>query len=127
MHAGAEDPGMRRANYHRAIAKLAEVFRLWRRDNPSKRVQGPNSTEGTPPMGELDDRPVLLGEAELHEGRLEQHALSLERRHELGDVLAAHVDRGVTRVAALEAREGAQRVAIGGGGGRLPRPPGPGR
>ena len=55
MHAGAEDPGMRRANYHRAIAKLAEVFRLWRRDNPSKREQVPNSTEGTPPMGELDD------------------------------------------------------------------------
>ena len=55
MHAGAEDPGMRRANYHRATAKLAEVFRLWRRDNPSKRDQVPNSTERPPPMGELDD------------------------------------------------------------------------
>ena len=63
----------------------------------------------------------LVAEAELHQRRLEQHALPLEEGEQLGHVLAAHVDGGVPGVAALEAGEQAERVAIGRGVERLPR------
>ncbi len=62
----------------------------------------------------------LLREAELHQRRLEQDALPLEHREQLGHVLPPHVDRGVPRVAALEARQQAEGVAVGRGVEGLP-------
>ena len=62
----------------------------------------------------------LVGEAQLHQRGLEQDAAIAQERQQLRGVLAADVDRGVARVAALEARQDAQRVAVRGGRDALP-------
>jgi hypothetical protein len=53
---------------------------------------------------EVEARPHrVLHEAELHQGRFEQHAPLAKQRQELGSILAPNVDRGVARVTAFEA------------------------
>src|SRR5512142_1770162 len=54
----------------------------------------------------------VVGETQLHERRLEQDAPFTKHGQELGCVLAAYIDRRVTRIATLEASKNPERVAI---------------
>jgi hypothetical protein len=59
MHAGHEDGGLRRRNMIKATHELAGVFRMWRRDDPTRRERlSPYSTESTPPLGEMTDEEI---------------------------------------------------------------------
>lgn len=59
MAAGREPEGMRRRNYGFLVSKLAEQYRQWRREDPTRRERlSPYSTESTPPLGELDDERI---------------------------------------------------------------------
>lgn len=63
----AEDPGLRRRNYHFLTHQLAKQFRAWRDGYDDKgpcgpmrdrRESVPNSTETTPRMGDMDDEQI---------------------------------------------------------------------
>ena len=54
----------------------------------------------------------IIDETKLHESWLEQHASFTKKRQQFGDVFAAHVDGGVTGIAAFESGQQPQRCVI---------------
>ena len=67
MHAGHEDPSLRRRNYHHGIDELSKLLRSLRDgydargpcpQNTDYRIHVPNSTETSPRVGDMNDEQI---------------------------------------------------------------------